>query len=171
LEEWKARAEAELVEALERASTSEAEARTAVTERARIERELGGRVQAAEARAADAAGRLAATERARKEIEARVLTEREELVGKQRAGLERRDAAKAQEVARLQQSVQERARALKVAELELARLKARAAPGPATPSGPNQVVQRAAPAPPPRPAPPTDGDDAWQKLVDDLDKP
>jgi hypothetical protein len=106
-----------------------------VAERTRIERELGGRVQSAEARAADAAGRLAAAERARKEIEARALAEREELVGKQRAELERRDAAKAQEVARLQQSVQERARALKVAELELARLKARAAPAGSTASG------------------------------------
>ena len=99
-----------------------------------------------------------------------MLTEREELVAKQRAELERRDAAKAQEVARLQQSVQERARALKVAELELARLKARAAPS--TGTGQNVVVQRPAPAPaPPKSAPPTDGDEAWQKLVDELDKP
>ncbi|HZW89889.1 MAG TPA: hypothetical protein VFF12_12480, partial [Myxococcaceae bacterium] len=91
---------------------------------------------------------------------------------KQRAELERRDAAKAQEVARLQQSVQERARALKVAELELARLKARAAPGPSSGTGQNVVVQRpASSAPPPKQAPPTDGDEAWQKLVDELDKP
>ena len=130
-------------------------------------------MQAAEARAADAAGRLAAAERARKEIEVRALAEREELVGKQRAELERRDAAKAQEVARLQQSVQERARALKVAELELARLKARAAPAGATASGTNAVVHRPSPAAaaPSKPAPPSDGDEAWQKLVDDLDKP
>jgi hypothetical protein len=34
------------------------------------------------------------------------------------------------------------------------------------------VVQRPAPAAaPPKPAPPTDGDEAWQKLVDELDKP
>ena len=92
-------------------------------------------------------------------------------MAKQRAELERRDAAKAQEVARLQQSVQERARALKVAELELARLKARAPPGASAPSGANLVVQRPAPAAPPKPAPPNDGDEAWQKLVDDLDKP
>src|SRR5262249_32704671 len=165
-------AEAERSEAVQRAGARETEARSAVAERTRIERELGGRVQAAEARAADAAGRLAAAERARKEIEARALAEREELVGKQRAELERRDAAKSQEVARLQQSVQERARALKVAELELARLKARAAPGPASPTGTNQVVQRPAPAAPAKPAaPPTDGDEAWQKLVDERDKP
>jgi len=94
-------------------------------------------------------------------------------VGKQRAELERRDAAKAQEVARLQQSVQERARALKVAELELARLKARAAPAGSTATGANVVVQRPAPAPAAasKSAPPTDGDEAWQKLVDELDKP
>jgi hypothetical protein len=69
--------------------------------------------------------------------------------------------------------VQERARALKVAELELARLKARAAPGPSSPSGQNVVVPRpAAPAAPPKAAaPPSDGDEAWQKLVDELDKP
>jgi hypothetical protein len=33
------------------------------------------------------------------------------------------------------------------------------------------VVQRPAPAAPPKAAPPTDGDEAWQKLVDELDKP
>jgi multidrug resistance efflux pump len=95
------------------------------------------------------------------------------MVGKQRAELERRDAAKAQEVARLQQSVQERARALKVAELELARLKARAPPAGSTGTGTNVVVQRPAPAQaaPSKAAPPSDGDEAWQKLVDELDKP
>ena len=76
-------------------------------------------------------------------------------------------------MSRLQQSVQERARALKVAELELARLKARAAPAGSTASGANVVVQRPAPAAAAqsKPARPTDGDEAWQKLVDDLDKP
>jgi len=37
----------------------------------------------------------------------------------------------------------------------------------------NVVVQRPAPAPAAasKSAPPTDGDEAWQKLVDELDKP
>ena len=48
----------------------------------------------------------------------------------------------------------------------------RAAPGPSTPSGANVVVPRPVPAAlPPKPAPPSDGDEAWQKLVDELDKP
>ena len=47
----------------------------------------------------------------------------EELNAKQKAEIERREQVKAQEVQRLQAAVQEKSKALKVVELELARYK------------------------------------------------
>jgi hypothetical protein len=75
----------------------------------------------------DLNAKLAAALRERKELEAKRLKDIEELNAKQKVELERRDSIKSQEVARLQQFVQEKSKALKVAELELARYKSKAA--------------------------------------------
>src|SRR3712207_7353213 len=103
---------------------------------------MNAKVAAAEAKANEAATKLAAAQRERKELEAKQLKEIEDLNAKQKAELERRDSIKAQEVARLQQSVQEKSKALKVAELELARYKSKA-PAPNAPGGTKTEIGRA----------------------------
>src|SRR5262249_14229377 len=113
--------------------------------RARMERELGQRASAAEARSVDLSQKLAQTQRLQRELEVRLQKETVEAAAKMRAEVERRDAQRAQEIARLQQALQEKARAMKVVELELQRFKSRS---------PSPVAPQASVRPPPRRPPP-----------------
>jgi hypothetical protein len=107
----------------------------------RGEKELQTKLATTEAKATEAATRLAAFIAEKKNFEAKHLKEIEDLNTKQKAEIERREQVKAQEVKRLQESVQEKSKQLKVVELELARYKnkpagAPAAPRPAAPAAP-----------------------------------
>jgi len=93
------------------------------TTRVKLEKELNAKVASAEGRASESQVKLQSALKEKKDFEARVWKEQEDLVAKHKAELERRDQLKAQEVARLQQTVQEKSKALKVVELELARYK------------------------------------------------
>lgn len=121
---------AELEQALEGASAT----------KARAEKELTARIQAAEQKANDAAARLQGALAERKQLEARHLKDAEDVHAKQKTELERRDQVKAQEVKRLQEAVQEKSKQLKVVELELARYKNKPAtttrPAVSSPSSP-----------------------------------
>ena len=77
-------------------------------------------------------GKLTAALRDKKEAEERVTRELTETLSRHKAELERRESQRATEVGRLQAALQEKTKALKVAELELARIKAKA--GGASPS-------------------------------------
>jgi hypothetical protein len=92
----------------------------------RVEKELGQRAQVAEAKAVEVTQKLAAAQRVQKDLEARVQREGLELGQKHKVEMERREAQRAQEVARLQQALQEKAKAVKILELELQRFKTRA---------------------------------------------
>jgi ParB family chromosome partitioning protein len=105
--------------------------------RARVEKELGARLVAAEGRATDAARRSEQLAAERREAEARAVKAVEEAQGRFRDELARRDQLRAQETQRLQVALQERARHEKSLELELQRAK-----------GGRNVVQGAAPAEP-----------------------
>jgi ParB family chromosome partitioning protein len=118
--------------------------------RARVERELGQRAQAAEAKALELSQKLAQTQRLQRELEGRLQKETGEAAAKMRAEIERRDAQRSQEVARLQQALQEKAKALKVMELELLRVKNR--PSSAA-SLPIRTPIRRPTSPPPPPPP------------------
>ncbi len=112
----------ELEQALEGASST----------RAKGEKELGAKVAVAETKANEAAAKLQAMTRERKELEGKHVAQLEELGIKQKAELDRREQVKAQEVLRLQSAVQEKSKALKVVELELARYKNKPFPAAAT---------------------------------------
>jgi chromosome segregation ATPase len=111
--------------------------------KARLERDSHARVAAAESKASEMAAKLSAALRERKELDARHLKEMEDLAGKHKHELERRDAVRMQEVARMQQSVQEKSKALKVVELELARYRTK---GPTNPV-PGKPIPSAARSP------------------------
>jgi chromosome segregation ATPase len=128
----------ELEQSLEAASSA----------RARLERDLGSRSQAAEGKAADLAQKLAQSQRLQRELESRLQKESGEAAARMRAEIERRDTQRGHEVTRLQQALQEKAKALKVMELELQRVKARSSA--TTPSG-RTPVRQPAPTPPPTP--------------------
>ena len=100
--------------------------------RAKGEKELGAKAAVAEAKANEAAAKLQASLREKKELEGKHLLLMEELGTKQKAELDRREQVKAQEVQRLQAAVQEKSKALKVVELELARYKNKPAGATAT---------------------------------------
>ncbi|MBS1152793.1 MAG: aglZ, partial [Myxococcaceae bacterium] len=102
--------------------------------KAKGEKELGAKVAVAEAKANDAATKLQSLMREKKELEGKHLLQMEELGAKQKAELDRREQVKAQEVQRLQAAVQEKSKALKVVELELARYKNKPAAGAARPA-------------------------------------
>ena len=108
--------------------------------------------------------RLQASVREKKELEARHAKEVAEAAEKHRAEVDRKEQQRAQDIGRLQASVQEKAKALKVAELELQRLKAKGGALPAAarpaaaklattvpnmPAAPAPAAPRAAAAPPP----------------------
>ena len=110
-----------------RAQELEQAVEAAAAGKARAERELGQRAQLAEAKAAEAAQKLASAQRLQKDLEGRLAKEGQEAQAKHKAELERREAQRAQEVARLQQALQEKSKAVKMMELELQRLKTRGA--------------------------------------------
>jgi ParB family chromosome partitioning protein len=89
--------------------------------RARLEKDLGARTAAAEARAAEASRRAEQLAAERREAEARAARAFEEAQARFRDELGRRDQLRAQEVQRLQAGLQERARREKALETELAR--------------------------------------------------
>jgi ParB family chromosome partitioning protein len=91
--------------------------------RARVEKELGVRIAAADARATDAARRSEQLAAERREAEARAVKAVEEAQARFRDELARRDQLRAQETQRLQVALQERARREKALELELQRVK------------------------------------------------
>jgi hypothetical protein len=93
--------------------------------RAKAEKDLGQRAQVAEAKAVEVTQKLAATQRVQKELEARVQKEGQDLSLKHKGEMDRREAQRAQEVARLQQALQEKAKSVKILELELQRFKSR----------------------------------------------
>ena len=101
--------------------------------RSKVEKELGAKVQGAEAKAAEATTKMQALAREKKDLEGKHLKDMEDQAAKQKAELDRREQVKAQEVQRLQAAVQEKSKALKVVELELARYKNKPAGAPAKP--------------------------------------
>ncbi len=117
--------------------------------RARIERELGQRASLAEAKALEMSQKLAQTQRLQRELEGRLQKETGEAAAKMRAELERREAQRSQEVTRLQQALQEKAKALKVMELELQRVKNRP-PSAASISARTPLRRPLSPPPPPQ---------------------
>jgi len=127
--------------------------------KSRIDKESASRLLAAESKANEAAARLAGVMKDRKEIDGRHLKEMDELTAKHKVELERRDSVRLQEVARLQQAVQEKSKALKVVELELARYRTKATPAaaPTKPpvSGARPISPNAGSASPKTPAPTT----------------
>ena len=112
----------------------ETAAESAATARARTERETHAKLQAAEQRANEASSRLASMIQEWKVADARHTKELDDVSGKFRQEIERRESVKSQEVRRLQESLQEKSKLLKVAEFELARWKSK-----------NQTVSRPAP--------------------------
>ena len=106
------------IKGLERAVAEATEARL------RGEREMGARVVAAEARLADAARRLTQSSQDRKEAEARALRALADAQARFQEELQHRDHMRTQEAQRLQAALQERSRQLRVAELDLQRLRA-----------------------------------------------
>jgi hypothetical protein len=129
------RKQAELEQALEGASAT----------RTRQEKEFGAKLQLAEQRAQEAAQKLQSQGADRKAIEAQTQRSLDELAAKHKAELDRRDQVKAQEVKRLQESVQEKSKQLKVVELELARYKNK--PAGAVSSSPSSAGRLAPPPP------------------------
>ncbi|GAO04260.1 adventurous-gliding motility protein Z [Anaeromyxobacter sp. PSR-1] len=105
--------------------------------RARAEKDLA-------ARAAEAARRLDQLGAERREAEGRAARAVEEAQARFREELQRRDQARAQELARLQAALQERARREKALELEVARL--RGGRNVATPAASGVAPAEAAPA-------------------------
>ena len=114
--------------------------------RTRAEKDLGLRAQQAEAKAQDLVQKLATGLRVQKDLEARLQKEGAEQSQRLKGELERREAQRQQEVARLQQALQEKSKQVKVMELELQRLKQRAGPSPSPssnlprPSSPNRLL-------------------------------
>jgi ParB family transcriptional regulator, chromosome partitioning protein len=96
--------------------------------KARLERELGQRVQVAESKALEASQKLVSAQRIQKELETRLAREGLEASARFKTEVERREAQRTQEVGRLQQALQEKAKAVKVLELELQRNKRTAPP-------------------------------------------
>jgi len=94
-------------------------------DKARSEGELQEKVAQLEAKVAEATARVQAAARGKREADARGAREFEDLAARHRAELERRDQQRSIEVSRLQSALQEKTKSLKVAELELARIKAR----------------------------------------------
>jgi myosin heavy subunit len=115
--------------------------------KSRMEKEHASKLSSLASRSDEAAARLAAAMKERKDLEGRHLKELEDLAGKHKADLERRDSVRLQEVARLQQAVQEKSKALKVVELELARHRTKG-----TGSAPSKPAAASIPA---RPIPPS----------------
>jgi len=105
--------------------------------RAAHEGERDGKVAQIEAQLAEATARVHAAARGKREAELRIARETEEMASRHRSELERRDQQRAIEVSRLQAALQEKTKALKVAELELSRIKARIA---RTEGAPNVAV-------------------------------
>lgn len=89
----------------------------------RAEKDSAQKTQASEAKANEALQKLQTALRERKELEARLQKDLEDGRVKHKEDLDRRDVLKTQEVTRLQTSLQEKSKALKVAELELQRYK------------------------------------------------
>ncbi|HEX8907573.1 MAG TPA: hypothetical protein VF805_00135, partial [Anaeromyxobacteraceae bacterium] len=108
--------------------------------RARAERDAAGRVSAAEVRVAEASRLRAQLQQERKDADARALRALAEAQARFQEELSRRDEMRGQEAQRLQAAVQERSRQLRVAELEIQRLRA-------------GNVARGAPSPTPAPLP------------------
>ncbi len=148
--------QASLQQRAKRIQDLEAAVETASATKARVERDLGARTQQAEAKAQDLVQRLATALRVQKDLEARLQKEGAEQSQRFKGELERREAQRQQEVARLQQALQEKSKQVKVMELDLQRLKQRG-PGPS----PGSSVPRSSPtsslpvtrkAPPPLPS-------------------
>ena len=114
--------------------------------KARAEREAAAKLAAGESKERELTAKLQQAMRALKESEAKAMAAVDDATAKAKTEIERRDQQRAGEIQRLQQSLQEKSKQLKVAELEVQRLKSRAE----------------APPPPPRPPvnsarPPTGG--------------
>ncbi len=92
--------------------------------RARAERDAAAQAAAADARLAEATRRQAQLGQERKDADARALRALSEAQARFQEELARRDEMRAQEAQRLQAALQERSRQLRVAELEIQRLKA-----------------------------------------------
>jgi len=129
-----------------RAQELEAAVESASSSRTRLEREHQAKLEEQQAKASELKDKLNAMLRERREAEARSARELELLGTRQKAELQRREQQRALEVGRLQTALQEKTKALKVAELELARIKARLAraePAAAAPRGEVNTVKRA----------------------------
>jgi ParB family chromosome partitioning protein len=108
--------------------------------RTRVERDLAGRLAAAEARAAEAARRIEQLAAERREAEARAGRAVEEAQARFRDELARRDQLRAQEVVRLQAALQQGAKREKALEMEVQRVR-----------GPRNLVPSAPSVQPPAP--------------------
>jgi ParB family chromosome partitioning protein len=153
-----------------KAGELEAALEAATSARSKLERDAATKQAAAEGKERELMAKLQQSLRQLKEQEAKTLAAVEEATAKAKLEIDRRDQQRAAEIQRLQQSVQEKTKALKVAELEVQRLKSRAdapaaaaRPAPPTPpaSAPRPpsggVARAAAPRPPqPQVRPPSD---------------
>ncbi len=110
-----------------RAQEIEKALETATSQRSRLEREQQKTVEEVDAKLNDLTTRLTNAQREKKEVELRISRELDEVAARHRAELGRREQQRGLEVGRLQTALQDKTKALKVAELELARIKARAA--------------------------------------------
>ncbi len=158
---------------------------SAVSAKSRIEREATAKIGQMESRVAELLQRLQMAFREKKSLEDKHVTELEELAQKYKLEVERKEQQRLMEVQRLQQSVQERAKALKVVELELARFKARAggnpgigiprsaAPSARIPSSPAQREEKRPAAVLPITSASSAGkekeDEEWNNLEDEID--
>jgi len=177
----------------------EAAVENLMSAKARLEKEVNSKAAVTEVKAKELLAKLAVALKERKDLEARHAKELADQSSKHKLELERRDQMKSQEVLRLQHAVQEKSKALKVVELELARYKNKPAAAPTTGSAkaaaapaadgsrpsagpisrPNlkpAVPKPVAPAPKeikPEKSPvfpPGDDQEDWTALVDKLDK-
>ena len=138
----------------------------------------GGGAQAGRgASAQDLTQKLAAAQRVQKDLEARLQKEGAEQAQKLKAELERREAQRQQEVARLQQALQEKSKQLKVMELEVQRIKQKGgSPSSGSPlPSPGCAQVSASPSPaarkPPPPPPSIDPDITHDGSLDEPENP
>jgi chromosome segregation ATPase/DNA-binding NarL/FixJ family response regulator len=93
--------------------------------RSKLERDVAQKTATSEARERELTAKLQQAVRLLKESEGKVAKAEEEALAKAKAEIDRRDQARAAEIQRLQASLQEKSKALKVAELEVGRLKSK----------------------------------------------
>ena len=128
-------AQQQLAQRAKKVQEMEAALEASQAAKAKAERDLAAKAGSSESREKELTTKLQQAVRILKEQEAKTAAAVDDANNKAKAEIDRRDAARSTEIQRLQQSLQEKSKALKVAELEVQRLKAKAdAPGTARPA-------------------------------------